>query len=32
MGQPGIKEEYRSVTELYEGMKIAIHKINQLIK
>ncbi|WP_340025936.1 hypothetical protein MHI24_12450 [Paenibacillus sp. FSL K6-1096] len=29
---PVFKEEYRSVTELYEGMKVAIHKINQLIK
>lgn len=29
---PVFKEEYRSVTELYEGMKIGIYKINHLIK
>jgi hypothetical protein len=28
---PVFKDEYRSVTELYEGMKIAINKINQLL-
>ncbi|WP_336771467.1 hypothetical protein [Paenibacillus sp. MMO-58] len=29
---PVFKEEYRSVTELYEGMKKVVHKVNQLIK
>lgn len=28
---PIFKEEYRSVTELYEEMKIAITKVNQLL-